>query len=900
MGFGYAGGGVTDHTLLTGKEDASGIIDHADLSVVSGKLRQSKDIWRTLQPAPYNFTTGCCAVYTGRDYIYAFAVDPISGNTQFIRYSLSTNSWAVLSPPPFNIGAGAALCYAGGGYIYALRGGGFTTFWVYTICIDIWNVLANPFPFAVGAGGSLVHTGDNYIYGFAGGGTSSFARYNISTPGWLPMATAPASINAGGSLSYPGGNYIYALRGGGTSTVYKYNISLNTWTTTPYNISYVVNNGGSLIYTCGSYIYALCGNNTRRFCRFTLSSPDTVIPPSKWMILPDTIDNINAGGSLVYANENFIYALRGGNTPDFYRYDGASEQKFGIPFASHQELKTREDVYTGIIDHAAISVTSDKIRQSKDIWRTSFQYSPFAVAVAGSLVYTGKDKIYAAIAGNNFLTIYTISTNSWELSALTPGAVTFGAGASLCYAGGADIFAFRGGNTTDFWAYIPDTNNWIALQSAPATVGAGAGLTFVSLPYIYALRGNGTTDFWRYDTALNIWEIMTSTPFALGASGGAIVYTHGAQLYVLQGGGPTRLFLYNIADNIWTVIAFPPVTAGAGCSLVYTYGNYVYALMGGNTQNFYRYSLITNEWTISASTPNPVGAGAALCYANENFIYAFRGNNSPTFWRYDGGSEQRFKFLPHGKVHQYKGDDSIEEITALNTKWQREEWRSFTESPTLWGDIIDSGGTGNVVARYANTAIYTGSDATSYFVLGLYPLSAPDGLHFTEYLNFDKKIVIAAIVKILARSDAGVATFRIQDGNNHANLLTSKGFGFRFITVTGTPILQGMWHDGVNLYTVDLAPNYVLNKWYYLRVEFRTRKVTTATGIASIDVIDFYVDNVLLATVTDTTPGANPLPSGEIANAAELIFTVHNSADAANNEMTISASSDNFRYQHPL
>jgi hypothetical protein len=884
MGFGYAGGGVTQHTALTDKEVA-GIIDHSDLSVISSKLRQSKDVWRTLQSAPYNFTTGCCAIYVGADYIYAFAVNPGTGNTVFLRYTLSTNSWSALTAPPSNIGAGAALCYTGGDTIYALKGGLTSTFWLYIISTDTWGTL-NGFPSLVGAGGALVYTGDDYIYGLRGNGTTTFARFSLSGGSWTSMAVTNGNISSGGALSYPGGRYIYALRGGGTPAVDKYDILLNSWTNVT-NIPQLVGDGGSLIYAYGSYIYAFCGNNSLYFYRLNISTPTVA-----WVRLANPPSNIGSGGSLVYANENFIYALAGGVTPNFYRYDGASEQKFGMPFGSHIDLKVKE--VATVIDHADLSVSSIKLRQSKNVWQAILASCPSLTAIASALVYTGGNYIFAVIAGTNYIMRYSLSDNTWAIRATTPGGLAFGAGASLCYDGGWVIFAFRGGGTTDFWAYAIDSNTWGAMQSAPAAVGDGAGLAWTG-SHIYAQRGNGTTDFWRYNLPLDRWEIMTSTPFAIGGSGGALVYSHGAQMYSLQGGAPTRFFIYNITENIWAVIATPPVNAGLGCSLVYTYGNYIYALMGGTTTAFYRYSLLTNEWNIMSSTPSTTGAGAALCYANEDFIYALRGGNTATFWRYDGGSEQRFRLVPHGQVHRYQGEDSIQEISALNTKWQREEWRSFIGSPVLsdWRDILDISGSGVIQSGTAYSSIYTAATANSYVVLGLYPLNVPDGVHFTEYLDFDKKIVIAAIVKILARSDAGVATFRIQDGNNHTNILTSRGFGFRFVKSGGVWLLQGMWHNGANLYTVELVSGFTLDTWYYLRAEFRTRKVTTASGVASVDCIDFYVNNVLLGTAT-----AN-LPSGVIANAAELLHTIHNGADAVNNEMVISSSWDTFFYQHP-
>lgn len=894
MGFGYTGG-VTDHTLLTGKEDISGIIDHADLSVISGKLRQSKDVWRTLQSAPYNFTTGCCAVYTGADYIYAFAVDPGTGNTVFLRYTISTNSWDTYASPLSNIGAGAALCYTGGDYIYAFKGGGTTTFWRYRISTNAWAALTN-FSYSVNFGGSLVYTHDDYIWGLQGGTGQGFARYSIISNTWTIKANTPSFIANGGALVYPGGDYIYAFPGNNGVKMFRYTTSSDSWIIldSTFNVPYPVLLGGSLVYTYGNYIYAFCGNSTGYFFRLNISTADSGNVSIRWVTMTNAPASISAGGCLVYANENFIYAMVGGNTPDFYRYDGASEQKFGLPFGSHTELAYKE--VSGIIDHAALSITSDKLRQSKDVWRTTLANFLYNVTVAGALCYTGGDYIFAVVNRVEMFR-YTISTNTWDVRATCPGG-PFGAGASLCYDGEDRIYAFIGGNTTGFYYYTISLNTWTAAPAAPATVGAGGALVLTassfSLPaatptqYIYAIRGNATTGFWRFNILTAIWEIMSPTIGTISAC--SLAYAGGSKIYSI---GNNAFKIYDIAKDTWD--AGPnPGGLGVGCSLVYTGGSYIYALLGNGTA-FSRYNVATvaSSWTAMAAAPAAVNTGAALCYANENFVYAFRGNNTKTFWRYDGGSEQSLKLMPHGPAHQNKGEDSIQEITALNTKWQRQEWRNFIGSPLLWTDVSVVVGTGAIAAGTAYSSIYTAGNAGSSVAIGLYPLNSPDA-HFTEYLNFDKKMVISAVVKILANSANGVATFRIQDGDNHTNVLTTKGFGFRFITIAGIQTLQGMWHDGVNLYTVNLIVNFTLDTWYYLRAEFRTQKVTLVSGAAAVATVDFYVDNVF------TNGGAANLPNGLIAHAAELLHTVHNGADAVNNEVVIASSWDTFFYQHPL
>jgi len=73
-----------------------------------------------------------------------------------------------------------------------------------------------------------------------------------------------------------------------------------------------VGDGGSLVYTGGDYIYALGGYTSKNFWRYSISS-------DSWTKMSDTPAQVGCGGSLVYTGD-YIYALRGDTTKDFWRY----------------------------------------------------------------------------------------------------------------------------------------------------------------------------------------------------------------------------------------------------------------------------------------------------------------------------------------------------------------------------------------------------------------------------------------------------------------------------------------------------------------------------------------------------------------------------------------------------
>ena len=127
-----------------------------------------------------------------------------------------------------------------------------------------------------------------------------------------------------------------------------------------------------------------------------------------WAAMTSTPGAIADGGALAYTGGDFIYALRGGASGDFYRY--------------------------------SISGNS---------W-ASMAATPGAVWPGGSLAYTGGDFIYA-LRGNNTGDFYrySISGNSWASMTSTPGAIA--GGGALAYTGRQPgLFALRGGTSQDY------------------------------------------------------------------------------------------------------------------------------------------------------------------------------------------------------------------------------------------------------------------------------------------------------------------------------------------------------------------------------------------------------------------------------------------------------------------
>lgn len=249
----------------------------------------------------------------------------------------------------------------------------------------------------------------------------------------------------------------------------------------------------------GSYLYAVRGATTTDFWLYDIRDEIDLVDDS-WTPLADTIATVEEGGALVYGEDGgtgYIYALRGGDTNDFWRYDIAGNS-------------------WGAMDN-----------------------TPAAASYGGALAWDGSNLIYGLRgASTTDFWQYSISGDSWTPRAATPSAVR--EGGALVYTSG-DPYAFGGNGTTTFWRYNSSPNNWTPLADAPAAVGEGGDLTWESGDYIYGWAGNGTTAAWRYSISGDSWEVLADTPAAVG-EGGDLVFLD-SDIYALSGG---------LQDDFWT------------------------------------------------------------------------------------------------------------------------------------------------------------------------------------------------------------------------------------------------------------------------------------------------------------------------------------------------------------
>ena len=210
------------------------------------------------------------------------------------------------------------------------------------------------------------------------------------------------------------------------------------------------------------------------------------------------------------------------------------------------------------------------------------------------------------------------------------------------------LYAFQGHNTQNFFAYNPLTDTWESRHKIPYALKPNGkpfkkgvkmgGALVVCEDVIYAFKGGNTSEFWMYNIAEDTWIQKASI---LGEKkvkhGGALVLYNGL-IYAFKGGKTDEFWVYYPENDSWAAKAFLVTSDGRkikGGGALVVCDDTIYAFVGGNTNHFYAYT--PNAWIQKPnvnfgpdSLKKRVKDGATL---NElgGYIYAFKGGNSQSF-----------------------------------------------------------------------------------------------------------------------------------------------------------------------------------------------------------------------------------------------------------------------------
>ncbi|MEO0078560.1 MAG: hypothetical protein ABIK86_06130, partial [candidate division WOR-3 bacterium] len=275
-------------------------------------------------------------------------------------YSVAANSWRTCTPMPPGPGMktqhkGAAGCADGSGFVYATKGNNTIEFYAYSAARDSWRRLADV---PLGPSGKKVKGGTSMAFVPAGrtdepsgsvyllkGYRNEFYRYDVVADTWQSLPSAPATKYDKGSWLCldPAANKIYCHQAK-QHTLSVYDILTRTWTTGLSGMPFVGRTGrnkkskdGSGAAWLASSIYALKGGNTTEFWRYFPEHDSwQELEPMPLVGSSGKPRKVKAGGAIT-ATDEVLFAFKGNKTSEFWRYTPSPPlyaSRFS-PLASH-------------------------------------------------------------------------------------------------------------------------------------------------------------------------------------------------------------------------------------------------------------------------------------------------------------------------------------------------------------------------------------------------------------------------------------------------------------------------------------------------------------------------------------------------------------------------------------
>jgi len=311
-------------------------------------------------------------------------------------------------------------------------------------------------------------------------------RFLVGVWGWfettdVPFGHSDRQVRDGGCLAWVEPHYFYGLKGNRTTEFMRFNTTNGQWglrESIPRPIwryrSRPVKKGGALCYDGINSVYAVKGNNTCEFWHYSVAR-------DSWMELESIPrgpkrKRLKYGSGLAYypkGDSSFVWLLKGSNTNEFLGY------------------WVEGDTW---LYHADAPLGPRRKR---------YKYGSCIAA-------DDRGHLYCLKARYNEFYRYDVSSDQWDTLAHLPMYTgggwrrKLGPGAALCFAGGDTIYAFKGGNTWEFWRYDIARDSWVEelpIGGGPShkrIKGGGALAWCPTQQRVYALKGNRTYEFWYY------------------------------------------------------------------------------------------------------------------------------------------------------------------------------------------------------------------------------------------------------------------------------------------------------------------------------------------------------------------------------------------------------------------
>ncbi|MEO0101142.1 MAG: T9SS type A sorting domain-containing protein [candidate division WOR-3 bacterium] len=286
--------------------------------------------------------------------------------------------------------------------------------------------------------------------------------------------------------------------------------------------------GGGGITALGENVYLILGNNTKDFMRYNINSNSWSVACS----LPSGNQNKKVKkGAYIVDDEEYVYVFKGGGTNEFYKYDPSSNSWSPLNEPGFSKgMKGGFACYVnygGNYIYAGSGASNNEWKRfnlGTGNWENALpQNLPCEKAKIGSgLTYADRGKIYFLQGGGkkNYFWFCDLSAESptWvTLESLPLVAVNkkkkVKEGGCIEWFNGK-VYAVKGGNTKEFWAYNPNNNSWQYLGDiTEATKGIKCGRSLTSSEYasgLFCLIGNNTNEFFYYPASGILVKELTS------------------------------------------------------------------------------------------------------------------------------------------------------------------------------------------------------------------------------------------------------------------------------------------------------------------------------------------------------------------------------------------------------
>lgn len=279
----------------------------------------------------YNAGNGLIYAAKGNKTLSFYAYDPLA-DTWTAKASQMTGS---SSKPPSK---GAHGCSDGTAYIYATKGNNTLAFYRYDIAANGWTQVED-----VPAGGNKVKGGTDmayvqrndsgYVY-LLKGYRNEFYRFNVASGHWETLASAPTAAGTkydkGSFLSYDGADRIYVHQSK-YNQLYSYNLATTAWTSDELHGMPLVSHytgrskkakDGSAAAWTSDGIYALKGGNTQDYFHYypqgdTWRELDTI---PQFSSFTGRKKKVKAGGDLTAYGPGVVFAMKGNKTLELWRW----------------------------------------------------------------------------------------------------------------------------------------------------------------------------------------------------------------------------------------------------------------------------------------------------------------------------------------------------------------------------------------------------------------------------------------------------------------------------------------------------------------------------------------------------------------------------------------------------